>query len=165
MRKLTVLLTVLFLLLLPSRPASAQSYSSTDSSLVYNTTYNRLEMSSEWFHSIGSGVNWYFWNCRYELTISVYTSQSNYDNGIAQSTNITTYYVDPYSFGQGAYSPGVGRVYGYRYATLQQGYIYSLSMLPKVDGSHQIGGNPPTYFTWPSVTRTLVVDLIHPGDG
>lgn len=154
----------LFLLLLPSRQSAAQSYTSTDSSLSYDTVNSRVVCEAEWFYPIASNVYWYFWNCRFEVTISVYTSQENYDSGNAQSTNITTYYVDPYSFGQGAYSPGVGRVYGYRFFQLAQGYIYRLTMLPKVDASHQTGGNPPTYFTWPSTSRSITVDLIHPGD-
>jgi hypothetical protein len=163
---LSFVFCTLFLLLLPST-ASAQSYDSTSSQISYNPDTNKLTVEAVWYYQIASNVYWYFGAPNWDLSISKYTSQSNYDNNLPESTNLYNYVASQGQWSQGAYSPGVGRLYGYKELTLIGGYIYRITLVTPKSGysSHQISGYAPTWFTWSGQAQSAItVDKIHPSD-
>lgn len=169
-----LLLLSVFLLLLPS-VARGQSFTSTQSGLsyVYSGGAHVLRMESEWLVDLSTGF-YSFHALSFDVTVSLFTSVANYNNGVAQSTNMTNYAAQSGNWSYGPMSPTTGRLYGFREITLPQGYIVAVSILPKTSGDFTPAptGPPgssqsvvnPTPFVWGGQTSTLMVDLLHPGD-
>jgi hypothetical protein len=133
-----------------------------------------LRMDTEWLFDSTTG--WFdFYAVSFDVQVSLFTSQANYTNGIAYSTNTTNYSATSGNWGYGSYGPGTGRVWGSREIQLPQGYVVSVSCVPKTSGGFTPaptgppGSNhspvPPTPFVWSGQTSTLTVDTLNPGDG
>jgi hypothetical protein len=165
--RFAALVLCLLCLLLPS-PARCQSYSSTSSSVTYDPNTNLVTLQTEWFYGLSSNVYWYMASPVFEVAISKYTSTANYNANIAHSTNTYEYTPAQGNWSQGAYSPGVGRLYGYKQLSLADGFIYTVTLVNPKTGlsSHQVSGYAPTYFVWSGQAQSAVlVDRLNPGDG
>lgn len=151
-------------------PVLAQTYSSTESALsyVYVNGSHMVKMESQWIYSASGGGS-YQWAgnvVQFDLTISAFTSQENYTNGIAHSTNLYTFNSQAGEWIVEALEDGSVRVKGHRYVSLQTGFVYALSMQPKCRGEYKVGWyGSYSGFVWPGVQQTLgPLDLLHPGD-
>lgn len=151
-----------------AHPAQAQTYQTTASSMsyVYQGGAHQLYLTAEWVYGSGGSYQWSGNVVAFELSVSAFTSQENYANGIAHSTNLYTYHSQPGQWIVESVGGSNVRVYGYRYVSLQTGYIYAISLQPKCNGEYKTGyygsWNP---FTWTGVQQTLgPLDLLNPGD-
>jgi hypothetical protein len=171
-RSVLASICLVFLFLCPVR-VYGQSYVSSGVSANYGyyNGANYLYCAGEFFYgNSGSGsYQWVGQAIKFDLTLVKY---SQYDpdhpeNNTPISTVTTTWALGNGEWMVQQWNPTTARISGAKFLSLEEGYIYSVTVTVKGFGSYRASFYQQfSSFQWTGQTSDpLLVDLVNPGDG
>jgi hypothetical protein len=166
MRLFLALLAVVLLSFLPIRVNAQPAYTSTASSATYGyyQSGNVLFADVEFTYDTNAG-HWSFSAPQFEVRVTKYTSYANFLSNTIHSQTTTTHTCIAGNWIYGGQGPGVGRLYGYLYLSLPQGFYLSVLVTPKASGDRWKPSEGHLPFSWTGTPQTEVADLLWPPDG